>query len=295
MTSSSGNPWAALSRKPSALFHLACRTCHYEPAVARQERRSTWRTDRLDIEVGPLLPFRRHCIQSRGANVRRAKGADISVKHSELNESSDTTYDRSPLDPRVEPMPETEHWRAELVSIASAYGRERVPVYLLLPKNAAPPYQPVIWFPGGYAFGLFPLGRDLSGALGAVYFNFLTRSGRALVIPVYQGTFQRFAGVGEFPRDDQMNAYRDTVVQWSKDLGRTIDYLEHGQISTPGKWVITASVPAPTRRCPSSRSSRACGLSCCCPGDFPRFRLPGGGSDQFRAAHHGPHADAERA
>ena len=135
-------------------------------------------------------------------------------------------YDRGPLDPQVEALPETEYWRAELVSIAAAYGRERVPVYLLLPKNAAPPYQPIIWFPGGYAFGLLPLGRDLSVAPGAAYFNFLTRSGRALVIPVYQGTFQRFFGVGEFPRDDQMNAYRDMVVQWSKDLGRTIDYLE---------------------------------------------------------------------
>jgi len=135
-------------------------------------------------------------------------------------------YDRGPVEARLEALPESEHWRAELVSIAAAYGQERVPVFLLLPKNARPPYQPVIWFPGGYAFGLLPLGRDMSTAPGAAYFNFLTRSGRALVIPVYQGTFQRFGGVGEFPRDDQMNAYRDMVVQWSKDLGRTIDYLE---------------------------------------------------------------------
>jgi hypothetical protein len=124
----------------------------------------------------------------------------------------------------VVPLPETEHWHAELVSTAAAYGHERVPV-CLLPKNAAPPYQPVIWFPGGYAFGLLPLGRDLSAAPGAAYFSFLTRSGRALVVPVYQGTFQRFVGVGEFPRDDQINAYRDMVVQWSKDLGRTLDCL----------------------------------------------------------------------
>ena len=40
--------------------------------------------------------------------------------------------------------------------------------------------------------------------------------------PVYQGTFQRFLGVGEFPRDDQMNAYCDMVVQWPKDLERRL-------------------------------------------------------------------------
>jgi formylglycine-generating enzyme required for sulfatase activity/dienelactone hydrolase/predicted Ser/Thr protein kinase len=135
-------------------------------------------------------------------------------------------YDRGPLDARVETLPETEYWRAELVSIAAAYGHERVPVYLLLPKNAAPPYQAVIWFHGGYAFNLFPLGPDLSVAPSAAYFNFITRGGRALVMPVFQGTFQRYAGVGEFPRGDQVNAYRDMVVQWSKDMGRTIDYLE---------------------------------------------------------------------
>ncbi len=101
-----------------------------------------------------------------------------------------------------------------------------MPVYLLLPKNAVPPYQAVVWFPGGYAFGPIPLGRDFAGAPGASSFTFLPRAGRALVFPIYQGTFQRFGGVGEYPREDQMNAYRDMAVQWSKDLGRTIDYLE---------------------------------------------------------------------
>ena len=62
------------------------------------------------------------------------------------------------------------------------------------------------------------LGRDLSVAPGASHFTFLPRGGRAPVFPIYQGTFQRFGEVGEFPKDDQMNAYRDMVVQWSKDL-----------------------------------------------------------------------------
>jgi predicted Ser/Thr protein kinase len=135
-------------------------------------------------------------------------------------------YDRSPLDARVESAEDTEQWRTEHVSIAAAYGRDRVPVHILLPKNAAPPYQPIVWFPGGYALGLFRLGNDIGDSPGSSHFRFIPLSGRALVFPIYQGTFQRFSGVGESPRDDQMNAYRDMVVQWSKDLGRTIDYLE---------------------------------------------------------------------
>jgi len=57
------------------------------------------------------------------------------------------------------------------------------------------------------------------------YFDFLPRSGRALVYPVYKGTYER-----QLPRGAYMslgpNLQRDLVVQWSKDLGRTIDYLE---------------------------------------------------------------------
>ena len=144
-------------------------------------------------------------------------------------------YDQRPLDARMESTEDTEQWRAEHVSIAAAYGQERVPVHILLPKNAVPPFQPIVWFPGGYAFGLFRFGTDIADAPGALQFRFIPLSGRALVFPIYQGTFQRFAGVGEFPRDDQMNAYRDMVVQWSKDLGRTIDYLQTRSDMDTGK------------------------------------------------------------
>ena len=53
------------------------------------------------------------------------------------------------------------------------------------------------------------------------YFDFLPRSGRALVYPVYKGTYERQA-----PGEVGMSQWRDLIVQWSKDLGRTIDYLE---------------------------------------------------------------------
>ena len=135
-------------------------------------------------------------------------------------------YDRRPLDARVESTEDLEQWRAEEVSIAAAYGSERVPVRILLPKNAAPPYQPIVWFPGGYALAPIRLGRRFAEVPGAMHFSFFPPSGRALVMPIYQGTFQRYLGVPEYPGADQMNAYRDMVVQWSKDLGRTIDYLE---------------------------------------------------------------------
>jgi len=127
------------------------------------------------------------------------------------------SYDRTPLDPRIERTEETEYWRRERVSFAAAYGGERVLANILLPKNVAPPYQTVIWFPGSYALDLKSSERDL---VFSYYFDFLPRSGRALVYPVYKDTYERQAPVvGK-------SHLRDLVVQWSKDLGRTIDYLE---------------------------------------------------------------------
>ena len=164
--------------------------------------------------LGPIAP-------RPGARTDKPVGEELYAAYKALY-----AYDRSPLDARVESVVDAEYWREETVSIAAAYGRERVPVHILLPRNTAPPYQPVIWFPGGYAFSPLPFGRQTTDAPGLAQFSFLPRSGRAVIYPIYQGTFQRFAGVPEYPRADQMNAYRDMVVQWSKDLGRTIDYLE---------------------------------------------------------------------
>src|SRR5262249_12369416 len=77
------------------------------------------------------------------------------------------TYDRRPLDPRVESSNDADQWRTERVTIAAAYGRDRVPINIYLPKNSAPPYQAVVWFPGGYALGLVSSSRDLDDLPGA--------------------------------------------------------------------------------------------------------------------------------
>ena len=51
----------------------------------------------------------------------------------------------------------------------------------------------------------------------------MIRSGRALLHPVYKGTYERRSGA---PSEGGPNEQRDLVIQWSKDLGRSLDYLE---------------------------------------------------------------------
>lgn len=55
--------------------------------------------------------------------------------------------------------------------------------------------------------------------------DFVIKSGRALVYPIYKGHYERGDGL-EDDAPDSTARYRDHLIDWSKDLGRTIDYIE---------------------------------------------------------------------
>ena len=60
-------------------------------------------------------------------------------------------YDHTPLNVSLEGVEDAVAWRKETVSYDAPYGKERVRAYVYLPKNASPPYQAVLYFPGGDA------------------------------------------------------------------------------------------------------------------------------------------------
>jgi dienelactone hydrolase len=125
-------------------------------------------------------------------------------------------YDPVDLDPLVESTDDSEEdWRKEAVSFRAAYGNERIPAYIYLPRQGNPPYQAVIYAPGGAALEL-----NSSGELRLQLAEFLPRSGRAVIYPIYQGTYERRL------ETEGINAWRDQMVQMGKDIRRTIDYLE---------------------------------------------------------------------
>jgi tRNA A-37 threonylcarbamoyl transferase component Bud32 len=127
-------------------------------------------------------------------------------------------YDPTPLEARIESAVDLEHWRKEKVSFNAAYGQERVPAYLFLPKGVEQPYQTVIFFPGGDA-------RSVSSSeylVNVRYWDFIIRSGRALMYPVYQNTYERQLGID----NPGPNRKREIITQWAKDIQRSIDYLE---------------------------------------------------------------------
>jgi dienelactone hydrolase len=127
------------------------------------------------------------------------------------------SYDKSDLAARIETTSDDHPaWRVERVSYNAAYGNERVPAYLFLPRNASPPYQTVVYFPhsGGLMLDSFQQAE-------MAYLGFLVRSGRALLFPMYQGTYERRSRT---PLSGP-NASRDLTIQAVKDVSRSVDYL----------------------------------------------------------------------
>jgi eukaryotic-like serine/threonine-protein kinase len=136
-------------------------------------------------------------------------------------------YDPVPLDSVLDPIEENaEFWIKQKVTFNAAYGNERMSAYVFLPKNITPPYQTVIFYPGSWAiFQRSSRDVELFGC------DFVPKSGRALVYPIYKSHYERGDGVENKWSSSMAGVadtalYRDHVIEWSKDLGRTIDYIE---------------------------------------------------------------------
>jgi serine/threonine protein kinase/formylglycine-generating enzyme required for sulfatase activity/cephalosporin-C deacetylase-like acetyl esterase len=129
-------------------------------------------------------------------------------------------YDKGELNPVVESTDESsEYWKKEKISFNAAYGNERVTAYLFLPRKGAPPYQTIVYFPGASALRL-RTSEDLE--MGSV--DYIIKSGRAVLYPIYKSTYER--GDGFDLASSTMNSWRDHVIFWVRDLARSIDYLE---------------------------------------------------------------------
>lgn len=126
-------------------------------------------------------------------------------------------YDQVDLESQVEGVDEeNSDWKREKVSFAAAYGNERILGYFYIPKNATPPYQTIIYAEPGMAFRL----RSFQPAQ-EYFFSFLIKNGRAVLVPVLKGQYQRHYGTkAAGPIEDC-----ERVILWSKDFRRSIDYL----------------------------------------------------------------------
>jgi dienelactone hydrolase/predicted Ser/Thr protein kinase len=173
------------------------------------------------------------------------------------------SYDKSDLKARVESRTEGSDWIHEQVSFEAAYGGERVLAHLFLPKNSTPPFQAVIYFPGA-ASAWLKSSQDMEGYYEfTVFLSFIVKSGRAVIYPVYKGTFERITESTVAADNADVDSYQfaELWIQQLKDLRRSIDFLETrpeidaGRIAFEGmSWggVVGLSIPAVENRLKAS-------------------------------------------
>ena len=131
------------------------------------------------------------------------------------------SYDPTPLDEKRESVESSEPWVKEKVSFRAAYGNERIIAYLFLPKNGQPPYQTLVYLPNVAAVRA----RSSEMLVNLTIIDFLMTSGRAVLYPVYKGTYERNSGQTTwFPETTQ--GYRNWIIQVVADMRRGVDYLE---------------------------------------------------------------------
>lgn len=126
--------------------------------------------------------------------------------------------DRTPLKAQIENVDDSSpYWRRQRITFDAAYGNERVIAYLFLPKSSSPPYQTVVYFPHGGAQSFHSVEETQ-----LVLIDFIVKSGRALMFPIYKDTYERLGT----PPDSGTNAEKEETIQQAKDLRRAVDYLE---------------------------------------------------------------------
>ena len=160
-------------------------------------------------------------------------------------------YDDLALNASLELRDESpEDWIMEKFSFDAAYEDERMIAYLFLPKNAEPPFQTMIFYPGSYAVS----NNSFPDAWFINFCDFLMKNGIAAVMPIYKSTYERRGTMdsnNHMPNESHL--YTEYLIKWIKDLSRTIDYLETRPDFDAGKiglythsWggVIGAIIPA---------------------------------------------------
>jgi len=107
------------------------------------------------------------------------------------------------------------YWRKEKVSFSAAYGDERVPAFVFLPKNARPPYQALVYHPSAGARS-----STFASMEGFNRMEFIIRSGRAVIYPIYIETFDR-----QLPPAQSAADWKERLVKRFQDMRQSVEYL----------------------------------------------------------------------
>jgi dienelactone hydrolase len=172
------------------------------------------------------------------AELRATASRDYSVEEpvgDELFAAYSRFFDQPPVDlePRVERTEDSaEFWVKQKVSYAAGYGGERMQAWLYMPRNAEPPYQVVVQMGGASTF--YRRSSETEDQIfGWPDAEFLVRGGRAVLLPVWKGSYERSDGFE--PIYGTAASKREHAIKWVSELRRSVDYLETRDDIDPDK------------------------------------------------------------
>jgi dienelactone hydrolase len=188
------------------------------PSFDRSEKNGFRCVQYIDKEKIPESAFQR-IEYSEGTDFSKVKPVEDNIFKIYKNQF---LYDKTDLNEKVEEKDDSnDDWTIEKITFNSVYGKERVIAYLFLPKNSSPPFQTLIFFPGMGA----TWEKDLIKSKETKWFiDYLLKSGRAVMCPVYKGTFDRIDE--QEPVVLEGHQLTEWKIKWVKDFSRSIDYLE---------------------------------------------------------------------
>jgi formylglycine-generating enzyme required for sulfatase activity/predicted esterase len=128
---------------------------------------------------------------------------------------------REPLKVSTERVEETELWTVDEHSLQYSENETFV-VYVFQPNSGKTPYQTIIYGPPGNAMRSLP-NRVVLDLLPN--FSYLLRSGRAVVVPIWAGSYERYEA-SEVDVDLRVAQDRRAALTWYRDAVDTVNYVE---------------------------------------------------------------------
>jgi formylglycine-generating enzyme required for sulfatase activity/DNA-binding winged helix-turn-helix (wHTH) protein/dienelactone hydrolase len=133
-----------------------------------------------------------------------------------------TTPRAAPTEVKVNRVDESPLWTADEVTLTFA-AQEPTTIFIVRPKAHEGPLQPIVYSGVGDCCYTKRPNRDVLEQLQIA--GFVVNSGRALVLPIWAGGYERY---GLEPRQpaEAMDRERRASLAWQYDLATAIDYLE---------------------------------------------------------------------
>jgi DNA-binding winged helix-turn-helix (wHTH) protein/dienelactone hydrolase len=149
----------------------------------------------------------------------------ISPASPEAFEAMRALFDRAhvaPIDTAVSIVQETPLAIAEEVVLTFA-DADRATFYLVRPRAATKPLQPIVYAPPANCCVAKRPNREALEQLQDA--DFVVDGGRALIIPIWFGSYQRFLPAA-MDAQERADRERESALAWHRDLRIVLDYLE---------------------------------------------------------------------